>query len=128
MKFYLKKPLLIKDVKFCSMITKRIFINSYYSIYEITLNTGRKHQIRSCFSTFNSPIIGDIKYGSKVKLNNKIYLFAYKLSFFNFKFGLSYLNGMTFKIPNLHNELLEKCRMIKFDREKKPSINQDKLK
>jgi 23S rRNA pseudouridine1911/1915/1917 synthase len=35
------------------------------SLLEIQLHTGRYHQIRAQFSAIGSPIVGDIKYGSK---------------------------------------------------------------
>lgn len=52
------------------------------SILNIELLTGRKHQIRAQLSAIGCPIIGDIKYGSKSKLNDgTIKLTAIFLSF-----------------------------------------------
>ena len=62
-------------------------------LLEITLHTGRKHQIRSILSFFGIPIIGDKKYSSKLEVKDKIYLFAYKIIFNNLSSPLSYLNG-----------------------------------
>lgn len=39
-----------------------------YSLVKIKLYTGRYHQIRAQFSNIGSPIVGDIKYGSKKHL------------------------------------------------------------
>ena len=49
---------------------------------EITLLTGRYHQIRIQLSNFGYPIIGDQKYGSKNSLNG-IGLHHYKFSFYH---------------------------------------------
>ncbi|MCC7533797.1 MAG: RluA family pseudouridine synthase [Bacteroidia bacterium] len=53
-----------------------------FSILSIELLTGRKHQIRAQLGAIGCPIIGDIKYGSKSKLNDgAIKLTAIFLSF-----------------------------------------------
>ncbi len=53
-----------------------------FSILNIELHTGRKHQIRAQLGAIGCPIIGDIKYGSKSKLNDgAIKLTAIFLSF-----------------------------------------------
>lgn len=54
--------------------------NTLCSIVDITLETGRFHQIRCQFANIGHPLYGDIKYGSK---NNYRYanLQAYKLEF-----------------------------------------------
>lgn len=36
-----------------------------FSLVEIKLHTGRYHQIRAQFSYIGSPVVGDVKYGSK---------------------------------------------------------------
>ena len=36
-----------------------------YSLLEVTLLTGRKHQIRAQLSSTGTPIKGDLKYGAK---------------------------------------------------------------
>ncbi|CAB4476825.1 unnamed protein product [Rhizophagus irregularis] len=69
------------QAKFCALEVKKIKKESNYQILEVTLHTGRKHQIRSILSYFNCPIIGDQKYGSKIIIQNKIYLLAYKIIF-----------------------------------------------
>jgi 23S rRNA pseudouridine1911/1915/1917 synthase len=55
-------------------------INSLY-MYKVELQTGRFHQIRSQFSHRSAPLLGDLKYGSRVKLQRNIALFAYEISF-----------------------------------------------
>ena len=51
-------------------------------LYEITLETGRFHQIRAQLSKMGSPILGDLKYGAPQVLKNKsICLHAYGISF-----------------------------------------------
>lgn len=74
------------------------------SILDITLHTGRTHQIRAHLAHIGYPIIGDGKYG--INEINKLFkaktqeLYAYKLKF-NFSGNngiLDYLNGKEFKI------------------------------
>ena len=48
---------------------------------EIEPVTGRSHQIRVQIATRGSPICGDRKYGSRVKLAGQIALHAYRLTF-----------------------------------------------
>lgn len=49
---------------------------------KIELYTGRFHQIRATFSSVGYPILGDVKYGSKIKYQEgKIALCASELSF-----------------------------------------------
>ncbi len=53
-----------------------------YSILEITLLTGRKHQIRAQLSGIGHPIKGDLKYGAKrSNPNGGISLLAKKINF-----------------------------------------------
>ena len=86
------------QAKFCALEIKRIDKKDTYQTLEITLHTGRKHQIRSILSHFRLPIIGDKKYGSKIEVKNKIYLLAYKILFVDLPSPLSYLNGKVFEI------------------------------
>lgn len=42
------------------------------SLVKIHLKTGRSHQIRSQLAALGCPIVGDVKYGSKKELKNKV--------------------------------------------------------
>jgi 23S rRNA pseudouridine1911/1915/1917 synthase len=55
--------------------------NNGLFMYKVELQSGKFHQIRSQFSHRGSPLLGDLKYGSRVKLQRDIALFAYELSF-----------------------------------------------
>lgn len=53
-----------------------------YFLYEITLFSGRHHQIRVQLSTIGSPIKGDIKYGfPRTNNNSSIHLHAREIQF-----------------------------------------------
>lgn len=53
-----------------------------YTLFEIDLETGRHHQIRSQFSAIGCPIKGDLKYGfDRSNKDGSIHLHARKLSF-----------------------------------------------
>ena len=50
------------------------------SLMRISLHTGRTHQIRVQFSSRGFPLVGDRKYGSRIKASSPA-LWAYSLSF-----------------------------------------------
>ena len=52
-----------------------------YSLLEVELRTGRKHQIRVHLSSRGHPVIGDQVYGSKTNPANRLGLHAWKLGF-----------------------------------------------
>lgn len=52
-----------------------------YSLADITLETGRFHQIRVQMAHMGCPIVGDRKYGSEDPLYPALQLFAYRLTF-----------------------------------------------
>lgn len=53
-----------------------------FTLLKIILKTGRHHQIRAQLSHFGHPIVGDVKYGSKIKLTEqRIALTATSLNF-----------------------------------------------
>lgn len=57
--------------------------NLKYSLVDVTLHTGRTHQIRVHFSSLNHPIVGDDTYGNKnekIKANGQM-LHSYYLEF-----------------------------------------------
>ncbi len=65
-------------------------------LLEIKLHTGRFHQIRAQFAFIGCPIVGDVKYGSKVILgDNKIALHAVSLQMLHPKTG----EEMEWKVP-----------------------------
>ena len=78
-------------------------IKNKYSLLDISLITGRKHQIRASLNFINYPIVGEQKYISKIiDKNNKIKhqcLVAYKLKYniYDKKDSLFYLNNKIFE-------------------------------
>lgn len=66
------KPALTKFETICH--------NKNISLVRVTIKTGRTHQIRVHLAYINHPIIGDIKYGSKIKAS-RIMLHCYKVLF-----------------------------------------------
>lgn len=52
-----------------------------YSLMEIALETGRKHQIRVHLADMGCPVIGDDKYGSKHNPARRLGLHSWKLAF-----------------------------------------------
>ncbi len=60
----------------------RLFTGNHLSLLEITLETGRHHQIRAQLSAMGWPIYGDVKYGDRRPLEDKsIALHAFRLDF-----------------------------------------------
>lgn len=53
-----------------------------YSMVAITLETGRKNQIRVAFSSLSHPIVGDKKYGEKKDKEQRLYLHANRLKLY----------------------------------------------
>ncbi len=53
------------DAKLSKLRYRVIAEGDRYSLLEVTLLTGRKHQIRVQLSTTGTPIKGDLKYGAK---------------------------------------------------------------
>ena len=53
------------------------------SLLDINLKTGRKNQIRVHMKENKTPILGDLKYGEKSNLINRLALHAYKLELIN---------------------------------------------
>ena len=97
-----------------SAITKYHPIKNFkeYTLLDISLLTGRTHQIRAHMSYIRHHVIGDIKYGD-YKINNIFkrefgfenqFLHAYKLKFLDIKGPLNYLKNKEF-FCNLPPEL-----------------------
>lgn len=70
-----------KDSKEAKLRYNVIKQESNKSLLDITLYTGRHHQIRCQLSNIGHPIVGDVKYGSKFPMGNFYALTAYKLKF-----------------------------------------------
>lgn len=88
-----------------------------YTLVNVTILTGRTHQIRVHLASINHPVVGDSKYGD-FKVNKEFkdlykfenqFLTAYKLSFKNIKGHLGYLSDKSFEcsLPNEEVKLLE---------------------
>ncbi|MGL5541272.1 MAG: RluA family pseudouridine synthase, partial [Erysipelotrichaceae bacterium] len=70
-----------------------------YSLVEVLLKTGRFHQIRAQFAHLKHPLVGDAKYGAKVKWSDGQALCAYKIHFHADLGGtLHYLSDQTFQL------------------------------
>ena len=104
-----------------SAITKYHPIKSFkeYTLLDISLLTGRTHQIRAHMSYIRHHVIGDIKYGD-YKINNIFkrefgfenqFLHAYKLKFLDIKGPLNYLKNKEFSC-NLPPELEEILKIL----------------
>jgi 23S rRNA pseudouridine1911/1915/1917 synthase len=55
--------------------------NNNYSLVKVTLETGRKNQVRVHMQDLGHPVIGDAKYGSKVNPIKRLGLHAWVLTF-----------------------------------------------
>ena len=75
-------PKEVKDSKKAILHHKILLKLQRYSLLEITLETGRSHQIRSQMAYIGSPIKGDLKYGAKrSNTDGGIHLHAKKVQF-----------------------------------------------
>ena len=71
-----------KNAKKAILLYKTIAQSDRYSLLEVTLKTGRHHQIRAQLAHIGHPIKGDLKYGySRSNPDKGISLHARKLSF-----------------------------------------------
>lgn len=70
------------DAKLARLHYRTIAVGDRYSILEINLLTGRKHQIRAQLSGIGHPIKGDLKYGARrSNPNGGISLLAKRIEF-----------------------------------------------
>ena len=117
-KSFEKKKMVVAPLKSGAKnaITKYHPIDNFkdYTLLDITLLTGRTHQIRAHMSYIRHHVVGDIKYGD-YKINNIFkrefgfenqFLHAYKLKFLDIKGPLNYLKNKEFS-ANLPPELEE---------------------
>jgi 23S rRNA pseudouridine955/2504/2580 synthase len=70
-----------------------------YSLISVRLVTGRKHQIRAQLAAIGSPVVGDARYGGKVKGVPWQLLHAERVVFGGLSGGLEYLNGKELYAP-----------------------------
>lgn len=92
----------VKIITSYSVVEK--YIKENYSILDVTLHTGKTHQIRAHLAHIGHPILGDGKYGNN-QINKKFgyktqKLCSYSLTFhFSTDSGiLNYLNGKNIKL------------------------------
>jgi RluA family pseudouridine synthase len=69
------------DAKFAVTHYRTIESNDRYSMLEVTLETGRKNQIRTHLSEAGHPVLGDRMYGSEVNPIGRLALHAKLLGF-----------------------------------------------
>ena len=89
-----------KEIKTAYRILKE---KSGLALAEVTLITGRTHQIRAHFAHIGHPLLGDGKYGVNGQDKKRGYkfqaLYSYQLTFaFQDENALSYLSGRTFEV------------------------------
>ena len=70
-----------KEGKFAHTKYEPIMISNKCTLLNIQILTGRKNQIRVHMKDINHPIVGDQKYGSKIKSVKYLYLTANKVVF-----------------------------------------------
>ncbi len=79
----IKKKAFIKNVAGSKQASLKYEVLDYKNnktLLDITLYTGRHHQIRCELAHIGHPIIGDLKYGSKIGFGDNYALTAYNLS------------------------------------------------
>ena len=63
------------------ILSAEILYDGQYSLLDIQLLTGRKHQIRQHLSSLGYPIVGDRLYANEKEYNTNLCLSAYKIQF-----------------------------------------------
>ncbi len=80
------------------------------SLIEVTLFTGRTHQIRAHLAHINAPLLGDGKYGN-ISVNKRYEVFRQALCACSLRFALPensplvYLNGINVNVPESFKEI-----------------------
>jgi 23S rRNA-/tRNA-specific pseudouridylate synthase len=69
------------DAKVAITHYKTVEVSDRYSMLEVTLETGRKNQIRAHLSEAGHPVVGDQLYGSTVNPLGRLGLHAMHLGF-----------------------------------------------
>ena len=67
--------------KFAQTYYETLMVHKGYSLVELTLETGRKNQIRVHMADIRHPVVGDVKYGNGDNSLGRLCLHAYKLCF-----------------------------------------------
>ena len=121
-KSFVRKKMVVAPLKSGAKaaITKYHPVKNFkdYTLLDISLLTGRTHQIRAHMSYIRHHVVGDIKYGD-YKINNIFkrefgfenqFLHAYKLKFLDIKGPLNYLKNKEFycNLPPELEEILKK--------------------
>jgi len=70
-----------KEGRLSTTLYKVIKVVKERTLLEVTLKTGRKNQIRVHLADKGWPIVGDSKYGFKIRDNKRLALHSHKLSF-----------------------------------------------
>ena len=98
------KVIVAKDGKTAQTVYKVLKRFNDYTLLDVTLLTGRTHQIRVHMSYINHPIVGDAKYGNfavnkefkeQYRFNSQ-FLHAYKIGFGNLDYPLNNLSKKEF--------------------------------
>ena len=98
------KVVVAKDGKSAQTVYKVLKRFNGFTLLDVTLLTGRTHQIRVHMSYINHPIVGDAKYGN-FAINKEFkdkyhfasqFLHAYKLGFGELKYPLNNLSKKEF--------------------------------
>jgi len=69
------------DAKYAITHYRTVQTNARYSMLEVTLETGRKNQIRAHLSEAGHPVLGDTMYGSTINPIGRLGLHAKLLGF-----------------------------------------------
>ncbi len=75
--------------------------NGQISLLEVTLYTGKSHQIRALMAHLHHPLYGDTKYGARKQAYKYQALCSYQVSFEACEDSLTQLNEKTFTISNI---------------------------